>query len=75
MSSAAGLRRESWHPPRGLQAERAWLPIWRERWRRLSGSADRQTEADMLRVKLSVEQAQGFSDEALTAELKKRLGR
>ncbi len=70
MSSAAGLRRESWHPPRGLQAERAWLPIWRERWRRLSGSAARQTEEDMLRVKLSVEQAQGFSAEALTAELK-----
>ena len=70
MNSAAGLRREAWHPPRGLQAERAWLPIWRERWRRLSGSADRQTEADMLRVKLSAEQAQGLPVDALTDALK-----
>ena len=69
MNSDAGLRREAWHPPRGLLAERAWLPIWRERWRRLSGAATQQTEADVQRVKFSAEQAQSLSEQALPAAL------
>jgi preprotein translocase subunit SecA len=46
------------------------LPIWRERWRRLSGAATQQTEADLQRVKHSAEQAQGLSEQALPEALK-----
>ena len=53
MNPEDGLRREAWHPPRGMLAERAWVPIWRERFRRLSGAASQQTEADVQRVKRS----------------------
>ena len=69
MNPSAGLRREDWHPPRGLLEERPWLPIWRERWRRLTGAARRQTESDLLLVRQSIEQAQILSAHELRETL------
>jgi preprotein translocase subunit SecA len=75
MSASAGLRREQWHPPRGLLAERDWLPIWRERWLRLSGAARRQTEADLRRVKAGIDVLRTLPDGPLQAQLRKEAER
>ncbi len=69
MNSSAGLRREDWHPPRGLLEERPWLPIWRERWRRLTGAARRQTESDLVLVRQSIERDQTLPAHALCEKL------
>jgi preprotein translocase subunit SecA len=75
MNPSAGLRREDWHPPRGLLEERSWLPIWRERWRRLTGTARRQTEMDLHLVRQNVEQARDLAPQELRVQLLTQVGR
>jgi preprotein translocase subunit SecA len=75
MTPSAGLRREEWHPPRGLLVERAWLPVWRERLRRLTGAASQQTEADLRLVRRSADQAQGLAVEELQRQLRQQAER
>ncbi len=62
MTPAAGLLREAWHPPRELAAQRPVWPLWRERWRRLRGLAQKQTEADLALVHRTWAQTEGTSE-------------
>jgi preprotein translocase subunit SecA len=75
MMRAAGLRREEWYPPRDLNAQRSWLPVWRERWRRFSGAAHVQTESDISIVRESAERSSLLDDIALQSQLKELIKR
>lgn len=75
MNPSTGLRREDWHPPRDVLAERAYLPIWRERFRRLTGTAQRQSEADLMRVHGFIQQARLLADGPLQMQLQQQAGR